>query len=259
MRTLCVIIMALVCVSFSYAAESLLVYLPFDEEGAVARDASGNGNDGQILSEEGGAVKLVAGKHNGAIELDGKSYVDIPWSDAIDVADGSFSVEIWFNYTEASEKGVLAWGYDMGSGPHAQFWFRTEPADNRIRCLINDGTGAPSAIVATPAPYNDGNWHHMAVVRDAENKVLSAYIDGEMVGTTEAEVGSLTTTHTIGIQIGQRGVDGINKFIGSLDEFRLWKKALTSNEIEENMTKDVSSAVRPADHLATTWAEIKVR
>ena len=80
-----------------------------------------------------------------------------------------------------------------------------------------------------------------------------------MIGSTEKEVGSLTSTHTIGIQIGQRGVDGVNKFIGSLDEFRLWKKALTINEIQENMTKDVSSAVHPTDRLATTWADIRVK
>ena len=259
MKTLCVLSMILVCVAFAHADESLLVHLTFDEAGAVAEDVSGNGNDGDVISVDDGAVNWVAGKFNGAIELDGKSYVDIPWSDSIDVADGSFSVEMWFNYTEASERGALMWAYDMGSGPHAQAWFRTEPGDNRIRCLINDGTGNPSLVVATSASHNDGAWHHMAVVRDAENKLMSVYIDGELIQSSEGEVGSLTSTRAMGIQLGQRGLDGANPLIGSLDEFRLWKKALTDTEVIENMTNNVSSAVYPGDHLTTTWADIKIR
>ena len=63
----------------------------------------------------------------------------------------------------------------------------------------------------------------------------------------------------MGIQLGQGGLDGANPLIGSLDEFRLWTKALTDAEIIDNMNNNVSSAAYPTNHLTTTWADIKMR
>ena len=137
-----ILIMALICVTFASADESLIVYLPFDN--GTGDDVTDNGNNGEYI----GDVKKADGKFNSGIELDGSNYVDIPWSEAIDVADGDFTIEIWFKYAEASTNGVLVWCYDVESGPHAQVWFRTEPGSNRIRGLMVDSKG-PNVIVAT--------------------------------------------------------------------------------------------------------------
>lgn len=259
MKVLFIFAVALIWIPLAFAVDdSLMVYLPFDEEGGVAKDASGKGNEGQLTGDK---IEWVAGKFGTGVQLDGTNYVDIPWSEGVDVTDKSFSVEIWFKYSEASEKGCLVWAFDMGSGPHAQFWIRTEPADNRIRGLINDGTGAASVIVVTTEPYNDDQWHYLAFVRDADKGSLTMYIDGKVEQSSNGKVGSLTGTQTIGVELGQRGVDGINKFKGVLDEFRLWRKALSANEIKANMAKDKGQflAVQPDDHLAATWGGVKAK
>ena len=255
MKMLCVLMIALVWIPLVSADGSLLVYLPFDDGDGT--DFSGNNNNGEFM----GNVIKGEGKFGAGIQLDGASYVNIPWSDAIDIADNRFSVEIWFKYSEVSEKGSLAWAYDMGSGPHAQFWIRTEPGDNRIRGLINDGSGSPSVIVVTKTPYNDDKWHHLAFVRDADKNSLTIYIDGEVEESANGEVGSLTGTQRMGIELGQRGIDGINKYTGLMDEFRFWQKALSKDEIMSNMSKEKVHilAVQPDDHLATTWGGVKIR
>ena len=257
MKALCVLIIALVWIPFASAAgssdKSLIVYHSFDEEGDVAKDITGNGNDGQFVGVD---VKWVEGKFKTAIELDGSNYVDIPWSDSIDVGDKSFSIEIWFKYEEAASNGVLVWGYDMGSGPHGQFWFRTEPGNFRIRGLIGDG--AVTAGVRTVEAYNDNQWHHLGVVRDAGTQTLILYIDGENKSSERGNVGSITETQTFGIQLGRK-VGNADMLKGSLDEFRFWGKALTENEIKANMNKGADSflAVHPDDHLAATWGDMK--
>ena len=259
MKTLCLLLIALVWIPFASAADSLITYLSFDGSGDSAKDITGNGNDGAFVPIGNTKVVRVAGKFAGAIELDGQNYVDIPWSASIDVADKSFSFELWFKYTEAASNGVLAWGYDMGSGQHAQFWFRTEPGSSRIRGLISDGAPVTSSVRTTEA-FNDGEWHHIAVVRDADNKILTLYIDGvELATESGKEVGSITETQTFGIQLGRKSGDA-DMLKGSLDEFRLWGKALSAAEVEANMAVGaelVTAAVRPSHHLTTTWGDMK--
>ena len=254
MKALYTLIIALVCIPLASADGSLIAYLPFDNEDDVAEDATGNGNNGEFM---GGKVKWVEGKFKTGIELDGSNYVDIPWSDSIDVGDESFSIEIWFKYEETASNGVLVWGYDVESGKHAQIWFRTEPGSSRIRGLISDGVPS-TASLSTTDPYNDGEWHHMGVVRNANSNVLSLYIDGEEEASVNGNVGSITETQTFGIQLGRKSGNR-DMFKGSLDEFRLWGKALTENEIKANMAvgKEGLLAIQPADLLATTWGNIK--
>ena len=254
MKTLCTLIIALVWIPSASADDSLIVYHSFDEEGDTAEDITGNGNDGQFVGA--GKVKWVEGKFKTAIELDGSNYVDIPWSDSIDVADGSFAAEIWFNYTEASAAGPLVWSYNLGSAGAPAVWIRTEPGSNQIRGLINSHAGW--GVTATTDPYNDGEWHHLAFVRDTSKDTVTFYIDGKIDGSEEVKAGSVTEGHVIGIYLGQK-FGGPDRYKGVLDEFRLWKKALSQDEIKANMNKgaDSFSAVQPDSHLATTWGDIK--
>ena len=251
MKLIGIFIFALVCVSFAYADDSLLVYLPFDDDSGD--DVTENGNNGEYV----GNVKKGEGKFGSGVELDGSSYVDILWSESIDVADGDFSIEIWFKYEQEATNGVLVWCFDVESGPHAQAWFRTEPGSSRIRGLINDGTGAPSVIVVTTDPFNDNAWHHMAAVRDGNS--LKMYIDGDLVDSQSGNVDSLTSTQTFGIQLGRK-MGNRDMLIGNLDEFRFWKKALTAAEIRANMDKAQNQflAVEPEFSLTTTWGSIKL-
>ena len=244
------------CIGIAQTDDSLVAYLPFDDgSGTVATDVTQYGNNGQFKG--GNPIKWVDGKFDGAIELDGQNYVDIPWADSIDVADKIFSVEIWFKYTEEAEAGSLVWGYNVQGG-NPQFWIRTEPGSNQIRGLIHDKTSM-SIIIQTKTPYNDGNWHYLAFVRDAKGEdTLTVYIDGKVEDSQKGKIGSVTEGQKYGIHLGQR-VDGVNIYKGILDEFRLWTRALSENEIKANMTKgkDQIMTVNPTGCLTTTWGEIK--
>ena len=236
--------------------DALVIYLPFDDgSGKVAKDVTQYGNDGQF--EGNSDIKWVDGKFDGGIELDGQNYVDIPWADSMDVADRNFSVEIWFKYTEKAEAGSLVWGYNVQAG-NPQFWIRTEPGSNMIRGLIHDKTST-SIIIQTKTPHNDGNWHHLAFVRDAKGQDnLTVYIDSKVEDSQKGKIDSVTEGQKYGIHLGQR-VDGVNIYKGFLDEFRLWTRALSENEIKANMTKgkDQIMAVYPTGRLTTTWGKIR--
>jgi hypothetical protein len=124
--------------------------------------------------------------------------------------------------------------------------------------LIHDKTST-SIIIQTPTPHNDGNWHHLAFVRDAKGQdTLTVYIDGKVEDAQKGKIGSVTEGHEYGIQLGQ-SVGNYDLYKGILDEFRLWTRALSENEINAHLTKgkDQIFAVHPNCHLATMWGSIK--
>ena len=253
-RLVLVVMLVIPCIGVAKIDKDLVVYLSFDDGvGKTAEDVTGNKNNGNFE----GNIKWATGKFSSGIELDGQSYVDIPWSDSIDVGDQDFSTEIWFKYTEKAAAGSLIWGYAVGGG-NPQFWIRTEPGSNRIRGLIHDGT---SIIIVTKGPHNDGQWHHLAFVREKKAQdTLTVYIDGKVEDAQKGKIASVTKGQTFGIHLGQR-VDGQNKFTGILDEFRLWTRALSQDEIKTIVTQgqDGILAVHPTGHLTTLWGRLKTR
>ncbi|MFD8726365.1 laminin G domain-containing protein [Streptomyces sp. NPDC059611] len=64
----------------------------------------------------------------------------------------------------------------MGSGVR-QFWLRAEPASGTPRAAID--TGGAFADVRTTSAYNDGQWHHAVVKRQAGRLLLSVDVGPE--------------------------------------------------------------------------------
>lgn len=92
---------------------------------------------------------------------------------------------------------------------------------------------------------DDGSWHHVAVVFD--NGAVSIYIDGVLDATTTTgttfgsgalRYGFLGTGSEASSFNGSTGPN--NRFIGEIDEFRIWSKARTQTEIRGDMAKHIA-------------------
>jgi hypothetical protein len=85
--------------------------------------------------------------------------------------------------------------------------------------------------VQSASAYNDGQWHHVVLQRVDGQFVLR--VDGTVVGSAAVPPGSVTEGKEFGVQgihVGQR-VDGVDRFRGSLDEVRVYKRALSATEL----------------------------
>jgi hypothetical protein len=75
----------------------------------------------------------------------------------------------------------------------------------------------------------DDNWHHLAVVFDQTH--LSLYVDGWLAGTTETTVFpsdlGVTTQNWLG---DSQWVDD-DFYMGLMDDFRIYDRALTDGEV----------------------------
>lgn len=81
--------------------------------------------------------------------------------------------------------------------------------------------------------FSVGQWYHVAAIYDGAT--ISLYVNGVQDNYTDAESGgiNLTDTYSGGFHIGY-SADG-RLLSGSVSEARVWKRALTANELQNNL------------------------
>ncbi|WP_345638525.1 LamG domain-containing protein, partial [Rugosimonospora acidiphila] len=76
-------------------------------------------------------------------------------------------------------------------------------------------------------------WHFVALERSGDQLLM--WVDGAQVAAGPAEAGSVSRTVSFQIQVGQR-LDGAFHFDGSLDEVRVYNRALSTSELTQVQT-----------------------
>lgn len=200
--------------------------------GPTTPDVSPSENTAYVRGEP----HIVEGVHDAAFEFDlapGEGEfddrVDVPYGPDVDLDDSDFTYSTWFRYGEENHGQVLMWAYHMGSGLPG-LWVRAEPGSDRIRAMLGTETG--DLTLTSDGSYNDQEWHHLAMTRNADTVQL--WVDGESVAEGATPQGSITRGGELlgidGFFLGQR-LDGINRLAGALDDIRLYDVALSSAEI----------------------------
>ncbi|WP_344679681.1 sialidase family protein [Saccharopolyspora taberi] len=222
---------------------------PPPEPGPVTPDDSGNGNTAYVRGGPG----LAPGRFGPAMEFGGTQYAQIPLTDSLDLRSDDFTITSWFKYGETTGAHTILWAYRMGSENTPQIWLRAEPESNRIRAHLAAEEG--HATIASTAAFNDGQWHHIALQRGGGR--FRMLVDGAEVAGKDAPLGSVSAGGAEfgidGVHIGQR-VDGANRWLGALDETRIYRKALPDSQLEairlDNRPVDTALELRlPLDEV----------
>lgn len=195
-----------------YQSSTLVAYWKFDESsGTVASDSSGNGNSGTLF----GNPSRVAGKFGNALQFNGAStYVESPDSNSLDITNG-ITLEAWVypsslgDWTNVIEKNQNA-GYKLG-------FYNNQVVFTLYALWDSYSTGT--------VPLNQ--WSYVAATYDMQN--VKIYINGALDST-------IAHTNPIGVgtspvDIG-RSIGGYSYFNGTIDEVKVWNRALTASEIQ---------------------------
>ena len=110
-------------------------------------------------------------------------------------------------------------------------WLRGEPANHRLIATMTTPAGTKS--IASTDAYDDQLWHHIALERVAGQLLM--WVDGIQVAAGPAAEGSVSQIVSFQIQIGER-LDGAFHFDGTLDEVRIYSRALTTAELDQIRT-----------------------
>jgi len=187
------------------------------------QDSSSYDNDGQVL----GAHEDDDGIERDALFFDGdRDYVKINDQPSLDFAGGSFTASIWFRSNSSDEQVIL----DKSNSTRGRYY--KIYMDNGIvkfdaRCAREDRE------LESASSLDNNTWHHIAAVMDnsLNNKRL-LYIDGELEdedSNDDCEDFSTTGELSLGAQVTPSRE---SYFKGTLDEFALYARALSSEEIE---------------------------
>ncbi|MFI9387456.1 LamG-like jellyroll fold domain-containing protein [Kutzneria sp. NPDC052558] len=200
-----------------------------------------------------GGAALGAGKVGSALTFDGKDdTVQVPYSAATNLGDGDFTITTWVKYTGTADQ-VIFWAGGIGATQRG-LWLRAQPSQNRFLAYVTTDAGATS--VTAPAAA-DGAWHHIALRR--AGNTLSLIVDGVTGGSASGLTGSLTYGDAFaadGFQLGARP-DDTGWLHGALDEFRIFRSALSTAEltsVRQNNTDlgNVTALRLPFDTIAAT-------
>jgi hypothetical protein len=228
--------------SFCYDP-SLLAYWSFDE--GNARDVSGNGYDG-IMVNNPTFVQGVSGK---AIHFQGKGYY-IPTNGGDERKIGSHVLLPPIDLHQLDEFSITMWVKHEGfSHYHGNSYFFFGHHTNGYLGIINTllldrydpnyylqftvgGKNFTDNIIKTQFP-NDfvGNWVCYAMVY--KNEMLYVYINGLPLDSQKMKVSYELSHFALARHWWYYDGEERNsaRFTGAIDEVKIWKKALTEEEI----------------------------
>lgn len=245
--------------------EALVFHLPFDEdEGQMATDVSPNGYEARI---EGIAQWVKEGKVGGAMEFTaGRAFV--PDDDPLDVEQ--LTAMTWIFPTSISDEATCHnWGsmiyqksgasddsveFVLLGGDGACLYINSGPGGNK-RMGPFDGADVDNSLTLPDLGIQTDKWYHITGTFDGED--IKIYLDGELVGERAIGGGNPSIVwNDNDSSVGGRDHNA-SWFVGLIDEFMLFNRALTEEEINKMMQAVIG--VEPVGKLAATWGVIKAQ
>lgn len=200
--------------------ENLDLYLTF--ENGEFTNQTGNytiTTQGTPAFEEGPSGKAFSTKDGG--------YLQIDQSFSLNKAD--FTVSFWYKADESVNGATLFGNKDGSSGNHKGFFMC-----NWNGLFGNFGTGSKRYDTSSydrDKVIMDGDWHLVTITADRDSS-LSLYRDGVLSGsnTSVKEIADLDLGTEYLYTIGA-GTKGTQRQSGAFDEFKVFNKALSADEV----------------------------
>ncbi len=224
---------------------SLVGYWNFDDD--TPQEQTGNipGGAGVGYIVHGGNIAYVDGKYGRAIDLDGNNdYVAINGDESLIGGKGysdGITVMSWIKPQGTSGERIIA------SWDRSEYW-RLSLTSNTQILWATKSSNIDDLYVTSPVNLFDGEWHHIAATYDPITRTKSVYVDGVLVGTPSSAHGGEDLGYStyparygfIGTGSEANSFDGAvgpaSEWNGGLDEFRIYSKALNSEDINLSMS-----------------------
>lgn len=209
----------------SAPTNGLVLYYSFTTNTTPVPDESGNGNTGTVY---GSATWVTNGKSGGAMSFGGwaNSRIDIPPSDSIYSANEHLTMNAWYCPEDVGDKNyvIVMFGWQYW-GAHLVL---SSPDARRLMGGFAIGGGG---YYSSAYDQTMNQWHMATCVRDGTTGYL--YLDGTLVDTFSVGSGNLRSYQSgEGVGIGNApGSTDTSSFSGSLDEVRIYNRALSASEI----------------------------
>jgi hypothetical protein len=212
----------------------LVGHWTFDEgSGSIANDSSGNGISGKLLNVPVWSTDCAPRRHRSTnlacLHFDGTSQSVLIEDAAVANFSGPISISAWVKTDAAKSsstsfpvfRNIMVKGYS--DDPWAEVSLRLQ--NNAYAAGSYDGQD--HQVVSDTALGDVGDWVHLAGVYDGTTWRL--YRNGDLEAATKDTVGAVEVP--LPWSIGASSSGTMRFFNGSIDDVRLYKRALSADEV----------------------------
>ncbi|MFH8093175.1 MAG: LamG-like jellyroll fold domain-containing protein [Candidatus Aenigmatarchaeota archaeon] len=217
---------------------SLRGYWAFEEtSGTTVYDNSTYANAGIMQNmnsgtDNGTSGRTIFGRNGRGMMFDGINDYIVGSSSPFGFPDTTFTIEAWFKTTNCSTNGNVI----MAEGGVGGGWFVGTAENCKMFVLLKSGSDGANAYVAkSTSTFGDGKWHHAVFIintstTDPNKNSADIYVDGILLTKTEDKITTYAQSNA-NWTIGRRETNPYLYFNGTIDEIRIWSRALTPSEI----------------------------
>jgi hypothetical protein len=207
----------------------LVGYRPLDEGNGTRTADTVKGATAEMVG--GLWIDGVRGK---AVLFDGKAdYIDLGEGMQLNFADRApFSLSLWV----ATQQGAGTFFSMRNAGNGGPVVCLAVAGKALLVTLRSDGPEF-GEVRASGGVLNDGEWHHVALVRGPDG-IVAVYVDGQRIGQLKGDraAGALTTNlRALGSEryLAIKGGFGPAYFGGAVDDLAIYDRALIEQEVKE--------------------------
>ncbi len=209
---------------------SLVIYYSFDEVSDIIADQSGKGHDGVV---NGDITAEANGKYNGAANFASGSYLDLdgPNFAAEDIPTSGMTLAAWIKCTNTGDHHAL---FNARASDETWVVHPEARSNGEFRWLLRSYGGTTMFDIRAGAVTWD-EWLHFAGTYDKASGKAALCINGELVSEVDvASPADIAGDWGMGARVGYN-IDNARPFTGLMDEFRMYTRALSQDEILEIM------------------------
>lgn len=207
--------------------DEIVLRWDFDEcSGSTVSDQSETNSPGTLMNSPTWTTNTPSGK-NCALALNGSTQY-ITSGAGVDIANQSFTVSAWAQRDVPNVyHNIVSIGAVTGLNQMLHFGFRS---GNSFMCDFYGNNTDTTTL------YTDTKWHHYVCTFDAISKARRIYVDGTLKAASVAPSNFVGTSLTA---VG-RANHGSYYMDGTIDDVRIYKRAMTSQEIQALYAKNAS-------------------
>lgn len=172
------------------------------------------------------------------------------------VDDGTFSM--WFKSTSATNPGATEYLFSKGPGsPTSGYAVYVTTSGTVCFGIDDDATFGPDDSSCSTADIYDATWHHITAVKTGTSSI-QLFIDGQPQTADSSISATGSLANSVALYVGDlNGTDNGNEFNGSIDEFKVYRSALTAEQVKLDMNKSQAQVLGAVGDKTGTGYESK--
>ena len=197
-----------------------------------AFDTSGNGNNGQLINVST-TTSPVAGKIGQALSFTGSQWVQVANSSSLNITGSQISFGAWvYPTTLSGYQGILGLIQLGNVRQYAMYLTDGNPYAVYVALSGVSPAGAAGGIFNISSPWKLNVWNHLFFTYNSLSGTAIIYLNGVPVYSSNSWTGTIASIGNYPIYIGDNTTTDGFPFHGTIDDVRIYNRALSAAEVK---------------------------